>query len=420
MKKGLFLGSGFSVDFAMPLVWELTEEMRRLIPGEKFRKFNQNWVIEGNGYSEKSVELFMSLYENSEIHYEQIVGGLEVFSNRFENREEREALLGIRSWLMDLIYYLLYPRQIGNVDYNQTTIKMYRGLSSLVENGYPLWIFTLNHDLMVECFAAENNIPLKNGFFDNNISTFKENGNEQNEISFKSLSIDEMEKGDINFFNKADDYGINLLKIHGSLDIFGFNDLKDYLSLHVESPSLATISNALKSLNEIVTPDKHFKVNNEIVLKDKSNTIQFLRRSLLSGVFKFKDNSSQIIPSHFLAMFKRNISRCDELIVIGYGFADQHINEIFKEWLEFSSKRTLHVVSPDIPNLNFLSHLKMQIKYEKLRAIDYVSSLPNGELSAQEKILHEIRNNIRKNPVPAKKFKSMIDSILKEMVQYRK
>lgn len=412
MKKGLLLGAGFSVDFAMPLVWELTEEMRRLIPSQKFLNFNNSWKLQKNGFSDEAVNLFIELYDDKTIHYEQIVGGLEVFSERYENRGIRDDLLGIKKWLMEMIYYLLYPRQIGNVQFNYTTINMYRGIKSLLNEGYPLWIFTLNHDLMVECFAGENGIPLRNGFFDEKIVVMNENGSDGNTVSFKSLDINDMEKTGFNFFNKVGDYGINLLKIHGSLDIFGYNDLKSYLSLHVEKPGLDSISKALKAINEIIIPDKFPRVSNEILLKDKTGEIQFLRRSLLSGVFKFKDNSSQIIPSHFLKQFTASVNFCEELIVVGYSFGDIHINEVVKKWLEFTGKRLLRIISPVAPNIDFLGHVKAQIVYENKTSLEYFSELPGGKLTRQEKLLHSTRTKIRTNPENAKKIKDGLKHLL--------
>lgn len=415
MKKGLLLGAGFSVDFAMPLVWELSEEMRRLIPSQKFINFNNNWNLQGNGFSDKAVNLFVELYDDKTIHYEQIVGGLEVSIERHENRDIRNDLLGIKTWLMELIYYLLYPRQIGNVQFNSTTINMYRGIKSLLNGGHPLWIFTLNHDLMIECFAGENNIPLRNGFFEEKIVIMKENGNDGNTVSFKSLDLNDMEKTGFNFFNKVGDYGINLLKIHGSLDIFGYNDLKSYLSLHVEKPGLDSISNALRSINEIVIPDQFLKVNNEILLKDKVGEIQFLRRSLLSGVFKFRDNSSQIIPSHFLKQFRASVNYCDELVVVGYSFGDMHINEVVKKWLELTSKRVLRIISPVAPNIEFLGHVKRQIIYENKTSLDYFSGLPGGSLTKKEMFLHSTRTKIRTDPENAQKIKDGLKYLLEKL-----
>jgi hypothetical protein len=40
---GLFLGAGASVEVGMPLVWELTEELKGWLTPETLRELNEGW-----------------------------------------------------------------------------------------------------------------------------------------------------------------------------------------------------------------------------------------------------------------------------------------------------------------------------------------------------------------------------------------
>src|SRR6266436_5379027 len=78
MKTGLFLGAGASVDFELPLVWDLTDELRSWLTPLELRKINEESKADGNGYSEAIVEEFVELLNRKEMHYEAILGNLQV------------------------------------------------------------------------------------------------------------------------------------------------------------------------------------------------------------------------------------------------------------------------------------------------------------------------------------------------------
>jgi len=95
--------------------------------------------------------------------------------------------------------------------------------------------------------------------------------------------------------------GINLLKIHGSLDTFTFRDGKDYLRLIPDKVSVEGICSTLRMANEQLhyTDDLlggKVHASNEIAYADDDGEMQFLRRSILTGAFKFDSRVNQVLP----------------------------------------------------------------------------------------------------------------------------
>lgn len=100
--------------------------------------------------------------------------------------------------------------------------------------------------------------------------------------------------------------------------------------------------------------------------------MQFLRRTLLSGAFKFDGRHTQVMPQRMLAHFKANINYISKLICIGYGFADIHINQVFREWLEFRDGRQLEIVGPGLSSIpSCLLHLAPQVRLVDNKASEY-------------------------------------------------
>lgn len=401
MRRALFLGAGFSSDFGQPLVTELTNEFRTFLTPSKLITLNQGWKKQGGGYSQKTIDKVIEILQHDKLNYENIIGALEVYGMRHQNRIIQQELHGLRQWVLELIYLLLYYRHVNNAAYLKTSIQLHRGFKSLIQDSEPLWVFTLNHDLIIELIAAEFSIPLMNGFDKNDVVELTVGHNQKMgpELRFARLRMDQQLSDNYPYkyfqLGSKPATGINLLKLHGSLDIFGYNDLNSYLSLMPSGTGIDGYLDALRILidgNHVGPP----KVTNEVLAYDKNGELQFLRRSLLSGVYKFSGRISQIVSDKLLLLFRGSLNYADELIVIGYSFEDIHINNIIRDWLSFTDKRSIKIIDPGIDDIpNFIAHLPSQIKVIKKTTVEYLSDLPCGALTAEEKRLYELRKKIR-------------------------
>jgi hypothetical protein len=281
-----------------------------------------------------------------------------------------------------MVYWILYLRHINNITYIECSLPFLDGVVKLAERNQPLWIFSLNHDLVIECLAARHRIPLNNGFGPTTVTLPRRNnhGEKTGELCAEVITGDELEKGAMPFLQPGKT-GINLLKIHGALDVFTFRDGKDLLKLLPLEATPAGVIQTLRAANEELifveprAPGGRIKTTNEIAYADDAGEMQFLRRSLLAGAFKFDNRASQVLPMRMLDHFKANINWVSELVCIGYGFGDVHINSVIREWLEFAADRRIEIVSPGAKQIPpFLLHIAPQVKLTPATASDYLDA----------------------------------------------
>ena len=75
-KTSFFLGAGFSKEAGMPLVGELTAELKNALLPDKLREFNKNWKASGSefGIPDEIIEDFIEKLHDPNIHYEKVIG----------------------------------------------------------------------------------------------------------------------------------------------------------------------------------------------------------------------------------------------------------------------------------------------------------------------------------------------------------
>jgi len=71
---GLFLGAGASYDVGMPLVWDLTTELKAWLTIDKLRAFNAGWRAQGGGHPDSVIEDVAAVLLRADLHYESILG----------------------------------------------------------------------------------------------------------------------------------------------------------------------------------------------------------------------------------------------------------------------------------------------------------------------------------------------------------
>jgi hypothetical protein len=246
---GLFLGAGASYEAGMPLVWELTAEIKNWLNADKIRELNAGWRIQGGGYSDGVVNDLISILECPAAHYESVLGYMEV---QFRpQRSQSQEYYGLYSWLVELVSHLLYLRHVNNLACIGRALPFYDGIRALAEANAPLWIFSLNHDVIVEAIAAHLSIPLHSGFSPSVVTLPRLNliGNKKGEIRAEVLTKHDLEHHAMYFPNPFQ-AGIYLLKIHGALDVFTFNNGEDLLRLLPTGSGYEGVIDALRAANE--------------------------------------------------------------------------------------------------------------------------------------------------------------------------
>jgi hypothetical protein len=146
--------------------------------------------------------------------------------------------------------------------------------------------------------------------------------------------------------------GINLLKLHGALDVFAFGDGNDLLKLKPETQTFDAIIDALQIANEGLldaglSPEP-LSVTNQIPFIDQDGQRRVLRRTLLASATRLADPYPQLMQRRFLEYFRAALGQVDELTAIGYGMGDAEVNDIVQDWLAASAHRRLEIVAPRI------------------------------------------------------------------------
>lgn len=377
MLTGLLLGAGASFEAGFPLAADLTMEFRKWLTPEHFRSLNEGWRRQGGGLPDDVVDDVARILVAPGMNYENILGHLEVeFIRNSTHRNDYHAL---RGKLLDTVYAMLYYRQVKNLHYIERSLTQYSGLAGLAEANRPLWVFTLNHDLIVECVAARFGVPVNAGFEGTvELPTRDPSGKVKGALAFRVLSGERLKKSGFAFSSPAAK-GINLLKLHGALDIFTAANGEDLLRLEPQDKSVAGIIESLRSLNEDLfypipwRPDEPANVINQIAYADAQGEMQFLRRSILAGAFKFNARVQQVLPHRVLDEFRLRIGHLQRLVAIGYGCGDDHINTVVREWLERSRNNRLELVAPGACIPSTFAHVARQVEAIDMRATQYLA-----------------------------------------------
>ena len=380
--KGIFLGAGASYEVGMPLVWEFSQTLRENI----LKRLDSKLFNFESDNELKS--FFIKILSDENLHYEQVVGLLE---NRYiEDRNNCQRTRGVIIQLIECIQLLLLEEQSNTLKFLSERIKDYYGITSLINQEHVLNIFSLNHDIVFEEIFDYYKIPYKDGFY-------KRENNYNHIAKFKAVTSSELESGHLDFF-KPNEHGVNLIKLHGSLDIFAAEDKNLFLKSYGESSFVGSNYAEIRKVEdrnlEILQRDG-VRITNELCVQDRSGELQFLRRSLLSGAHKFKGQFDQIIPVSLLQFFKQQLNDTEQLAVIGYSFGDEHINDALKQWLERKS-RTIVVYDPyrsDIPD--GFGNFKDQFTLIKGGLTDYFLNFDSSQESWITKSKRAMFNTVR-------------------------
>lgn len=174
-------------------------------------------------------------------------------------------------------------RQVKTVDY-------LKPLAQLASDQTVLDIATLNYDLTVETLAQDGGVELSRG-------------------------VDNRQGGALTW----SDEGINLYKIHGSVDWWIREDP------YRTEPTRVGTETLIVSAEEPAEAHRHRAA---IVLGDRE------KLEALS------------ITLELMYDFAVSLRRCRRLIVVGYGFGDLHINRLIADWLDGDKSRNVTVLDP--------------------------------------------------------------------------
>jgi len=366
----------------MPLRADISAEILAWLSPASLRKLNATWRSRGFGHPDEIIEDIASTLDENTFDYEALLGHMEVQYLNDAREGFAHSYHALYAWLAQVVSQILYRRQVERRDSFREGLQYFEGIARLAQNNHPLWIFSLNHDVLIECIAALFGIEVSGGFSPRTVflPCRSADGQPVAALAAELLTEAELASGQLSFF-KAGQPGINLLKIHGALDVFAYGDGRNLVRLKPEEQTFDAIIDALQMANEglldpnlvsSLVPDP-LALANKIPYIDSDGQPQVLGRTLLASASRLTDPYPQLMQRRLLEYFRANLAQAGRLVTIGYGMRDKDINEILQEWLESSAARQLEIVSPGITQVpSFLQTLSAQIELTPASATTYL------------------------------------------------
>ena len=337
----------------MPLRDELNAELLAWLTPTSLRKINSTWRGRGYGHPDEVIDDLARVLESSEFDYESLLCRWEAEYIAGAGTARGPSYHSLYAWLAQMVSLALYRRQVSHRSVFQDGLPYFAGLVPLARENAPFWVFSLNHDVLVECLAAHFGIPVNCGFPARTISLpcRRSPGTIVATLRANVLSDAELANAALPFLARGTP-GINLLKIHGALDIFGFGEGHDLLKLKPETKTFDAIIDALQIANEgLLDPGlspEPLSVTNQIPYIDQNGDLRVLRRTLLASAALLADPYPQLMQRRFLEYFRANLDQVDRLVAIGCAMGDADVNDIVQDWLASSAHRRLEIVAPRI------------------------------------------------------------------------
>jgi hypothetical protein len=327
------LGAGFSFDLGMPLTSELSEVFLNQFNEEGARKsievlsghqpFSAARPVNRDAIA-KCFDWVLSCKARKAQNYESVLASLQEldFSKTQSDKDSCSFVFGV---FYELIHGILSQFQIASYEtIYPENLRWFSGMASLLSDR-ETWVFSLNHDLCLECLSIDYKVPLTYG---GSISkVFPISNIEMNtKLAFSCLERTSYKSGGGSFFRNQP--GINLVKLHGGLSEIEYDDSRLLCNLSADHPTSRELINAFKAFGRmgyftkgarVITSRDHFVTN-------QSGEPDLVTKAMLTGGKKYSQTAKPKPGEEKLGLFDDILATVDELTIIGYGFGDEHVN----------------------------------------------------------------------------------------------
>ena len=255
------------------------------------------------------------------MHYENILGSLEVQFSKSSLRQWAGAILrqsyhGLYSWLVELVYHLSFgSAMFRTMRLSRGRCDILRGLPALQGKRRRYGFFRSITTRLSNVSRRTITYRLIAGSLVSAICLCGTGlGSKVGELPIDTLAVERLERTGFDFKN-LNKPGINLIKIHGALDAYSRRtDSRDLIKARADSRWVSGVLESLRAANEQLVyvapsfPDGKAKALNEITYADESGEMQFLRKTILSGAYKFDRRSDSgaaaVYPQSVPRLFK--------------------------------------------------------------------------------------------------------------------
>ena len=300
MSISLFLGAGASVPFGMPTTKQFKDKLYVIQVDPNFAA-SIEWLLTVPGFADIEYVLrAIEDIENIKGKYGKMF--LEHWQPPFASNGTLKFNELLSFWRKKIIEHIYEFYSFDNT--NIEKVKTHYDPIFRILHSKKIHVFTTNYDQVVEEYVRNTDGLILNDGFKHDRGTEKKIFNSNN---FDTNGNDEEET-------------VNIYKLHGSLN--------------------------------------WKKVNGKIIRQDseEQNQNEF-ENLLIYPTLNLKNGLDEEPHKTIYSKFKAHITNTDVFVVIGYSFRDEHINDIFKKFVELG--KILIIISPtvdsDLKDIDFIS-----------------------------------------------------------------
>jgi hypothetical protein len=337
MKRGFLLGAGFTYDLGMPLVGELTDVFLAMFTEPRAKQLADMLSREKPRSDDRPINdpaihealrVVIDYKSRNGRNYEELLKEIELTADAHDrSQSDRDSFHYVFGILYGLIHFIL-------VEYQNESYRTLYSLNSPCFKGFKRllseegdWVFSLNHDLYVECLAIDFGIPITYG--------------DVSDIAFPVSNLRIADKIQLRYRMRADfnrpDYGwiqgstgINLVRLHGGLSEHSYKDEELICNPALtwsHSSELIREFNRLESMAYYHAGVRAKGSGDARTVTGPDGTLDILSRTMLTGGKKYSTTTNDKKGEEKLGLFFEVVRYLDELVIMGYSFGDSHIND---------------------------------------------------------------------------------------------
>jgi hypothetical protein len=355
VKKGLLLGAGFSYDFGMPLAIELTEVFLGLFTTKSTERF-VDMLAQNSPYGDdrpisrpalkRGMDLLLSYKVGGGKNYEELLSNIQSAATDYKHPQtDKDTFHYLFGVFYSILHKILCDYQFeAHKSLYPKNLQWFGSFGALLSDE-ETWVYSLNHDLFVECLAIDLNIPIT--FGDKyNISFPLSNLQMDNLINLTYSNRHDLKKFESDFFQGS--YGINLLKLHGGLSELHYQDGSKLCNQTLQHKTsdflLSDFSNILRM--GYFHNGEQVPSSRDRVITDLNGDLDIICQSMLTGGSKYSLTTNEKPGEEKLQIFSNTLRNLDELTIIGYGFGDKHVNNRLVNAMVLNDILKLVIVDP--------------------------------------------------------------------------